>query len=225
MSATGTILNRIFERIDTTYDLDLEVDVQDFLLSRDEYMRLGAPHRGASVLVQQQSTKELRLGVYITEESLDKLSGLDLSRDLPPRSFAALCEAIEELSHFAYLVFNASAKRRVTQLELELQAEVDKYLTTALMIASNNGGRVPHDLMDRLFEDFCVRDDLDGRTRDRYLDASSFASRYCYHLNRRLTDRSKLRSVLSEIRRFYRLSQLGKIDRIQDMIHQRERST
>ena len=42
-----------------------------------------------------------------------------------------LCQIIEGVSHFVYLVERARAQRTATQLELEMQAEVDKWLLLA----------------------------------------------------------------------------------------------
>jgi hypothetical protein len=139
---------------------------------------------------------------------------------MAPASLELLLLAIEEVSHFAYLAFSASREKRVTELELELQAEVDKYVTFALLYASENGGRVPRDLLDRLFSDFAVRADLDRERRERYLAASSLASRYCSAVVQDALESERgLGPLLAELRSFYRLGQRGKISRIHDVVY------
>jgi hypothetical protein len=88
------------------------------------------------------------------------------------------------------------------------------------MHASRNRGRVPKDLLDRMFSDLIVRPDLDSDRRERYTAASSLASRYCSYVVQSALERdSGLAPLLAELRSFYRLSQRGKIGRIHDVVY------
>ena len=49
----------------------------------------------------------------------------------PSAELDALCQIIEGVSHFVYVVERARVGREATQLELELQAEVDKWVVLA----------------------------------------------------------------------------------------------
>ena len=215
------MLDSIFRHIDRVYGLELEVDIQDFLISSDMCARLGQDAARAAVLVREgQSRDGLELGVYIGEEALAQLAEIDLSTSIRPESFELLVTAIEEVSHFAYLHYCASCERRVTQLELELQAEVDKFIITwMLLLTSRNDGRVARNLLDRLFGDFEIRPELEPVTRERYEAASSLASRYCTHVVQAALSRDRLSALLPELRSFYRLTQRGKIGRIHNIVY------
>jgi hypothetical protein len=215
------MLDSILHHIDRVYVLDLNVDIRDFLVSRETCARLGADPSRGSVLVKEGGDEGIELGLYIGEEDLERLTEVDLaSSPMPASSFELLLLAIEEVSHFAYLAFSASRERRVTELELELQAEVDKFVTFALLHASRNRGRVPNDLLDRMFSDFSLRPDLDCERRERYTAASSLASRYCSYVVQSSLERDcGLAPLLAELRSFYRLSQRGKIGRIHDLVY------
>jgi hypothetical protein len=91
---------------------------------------------------------------------------------------------------------------------------VDKFITSALLLARKNRGHIPADLLDRLFGDFGLRDGLDHSRRQRYLTASSFARSYCSFLVRRFLRESRVADLLAELRYFYRLTQRGKIGHI-----------
>lgn len=209
------MLADILQHIDRVYDLDLDVDIQDFLVSSDMCARLGHSSGRASVLVREHEARdEIELGVYIEESELEALSNIDLTDDIHPASFEILVTAIEEVSHFAYLLFSASREKRVTQLELELQAEVDKFITSTLLLASRNHGRVPAGVLDHLFGDFELRCGLDAGARDRYQAAASLASRYCSYVVQQSLGSERLHALLPELRSFYRLTQRGKIGRI-----------
>ena len=214
------MLNSIFRHIDRVYGLELEVDIEDFLISSDTCARLGQDAARAAVLVREgQSHEELELGVYLGEEALDQLTEIDLTTSLCPASFELLVTAIEEVSHFAYLHYSALRERRVTQLELELQAEVDKFIITwMILLASRNDGE-PRNLLDRLFGDFEIRRELEPMTRERYQAATSLAARYCTHVVQAALSRDRLSALLPELRSFYRLTQRGKIGRIHNIVY------
>ncbi|MFQ5791551.1 MAG: hypothetical protein ACE5JI_13855, partial [Acidobacteriota bacterium] len=115
---------------------------------------------------------------------------------------------------FAYLLWNASREKSVTQLELELQGEVDKFITLALLLARQNRGLVPSHLLDHLFSDYELREGLDPSRRERYRAANSLARSYCSTLVRRFLSRASLPELLTDLRHFYRLSLSGKVGHI-----------
>jgi len=215
------MLDSILHHIDRVYVLDLNVDIRDFLVNRETCARLGADPSRGSVLVKQHADQEIEIGLYIGEEDLERLTDIDLaSSPMSASSFELLLLCIEEVSHFAYLAFSASRAKPVTELELELQAEVDKFVTFALLHASRNRGRVPRNLLDRMFSDFAVRPELDSERRERYTAASSLASRYCSYVVQSALERDcGLAPLLAELRSFYRMSQRGKIGRIHHVVN------
>jgi hypothetical protein len=214
------MLESILHHIDRLYGLDLGVDIRDFVVNEDTCARLGADPRRGSVLVKQDGDDAIELGVYLGEENLERLTSVDLSRAMSPSSLEVLFLAIEEVSHFAYLLFSAARERRVTELELELQGEVDKFVTATTLLASKNGGRVPANLLDRLFSDFEPRPGLGVEERARYEAASSLASRYCsYVIQTALSREQRFATLLPELRSFYRLGQGGKIGRIHHIVY------
>lgn len=214
------MLDSIFRHIDRLYGLELEVDIHDFLISSDTCARLGQDSARAAVLVREgESREELELGVYIGEEALDQLKEIDLTTSLCPASLELLVTVIEEVSHFAYLHYSALRERRVTQLELELQAEVDKFIITWLILLASRNDGVPRNLLDRLFGDFEIRRELEPMTRERYEAATSLASRYCTHVVQAALSHNRLSALLPELRSFYRLTQRGKIGRIHNIVY------
>ena len=75
------------------------------------------------------------------------------------------------------------------------------------------------DILDRMFGDFEIRPGLDSERRERYAAASSLASRYCSYLQASLRNGDRLAPILPELRRFYRMSQPGKIRRIHHLVY------
>ncbi|MGI9303399.1 MAG: hypothetical protein ACR2RB_11940 [Gammaproteobacteria bacterium] len=119
--------------------------------------------------------------------------------------------ALEGVSHFIYLLWNVAGKRSVTQLELELQAEVDKYVTSLIMLWHEQNCGVPVQLHNRLFDNAHFDAALDDDGLERYRDANRYAARYCGKLASQHTLTYHNDRLIDELRHFYRLPQPEKI--------------
>lgn len=212
------ILEKIQGVIERTYDLESGHRVSDFVVTCPKFahyfgLRPDAGARQEQVLVRGDSAA-VDLAVCLNEQVLERLRDQNPMASLHDGNLEAFWTALEGVSHFVYLVWNASRRRQVTQLELELQAEVDKFVTTALLVAAQQGGRVPTELHSWLF-DLCRLDETLAREEaDRYSQANRYAGRFCQQLERRYL-RSGGDSIFPEIRRFYRLGQRGKLRHIE----------
>src|SRR5213082_2396274 len=86
--------------------------------------------------------------------------------------------ALEGVSHFLYLAWNAGHDRPVSLLELEMQAEVDKYVASYWLLRRQFPGRFPAELRRVLFE----RTRVDPRSEERraalYREASRYAEKF-----------------------------------------------
>lgn len=113
------------------------------------------------------------------------------------------------MSHFVYAIWCARADRPVSQLELELQAEIDKYVTCLLV--TEPAPATSSALRRRLFAD-CVYDaDLDRDEQDRYRAANDNAHRYASWLEHTFVAARRIPEMLAELRRFYRHGLAGKL--------------
>ncbi|MGH9335227.1 MAG: hypothetical protein ACRD21_15935, partial [Vicinamibacteria bacterium] len=93
------MLDSILHHLDRLYELDLNVDIRDFLVTRETCARLGADPGQGSVLLKPEADRELEIGLYIGEEDLNRLDELDLTASpLSSSSFALLLLCIEEVS-------------------------------------------------------------------------------------------------------------------------------
>jgi hypothetical protein len=112
-------------------------------------------------------------------------------------------QLVEGVSHFVYVAERARTGLPATQLELELQAEVDKFVLLA-MRASTHEARVIHEW---LFADARFLHGADTERGARYRMASELAARYMARLFRR-PGPERVRAAL---RQFYRSGQSEKI--------------
>ena len=106
----------------------------------------------------------------------------------------------------------ARAERRVSQLELELQAEVDKYVTC--LLTTEPEVAMSTTLRRRLFDDAAYDPDLDDEEHDRYRAANDNANRYAEYLEETFVARRRIPEMLAELRRFYRQGLAAKLSTI-----------
>ena len=152
------------------------------------------------------------LALFIDPRALANLTSHDPSRRLGEHNLGDFLLAIEGVSHFIYAVWCARAERPVSQLELELQAEVDKYVTCLLATEPEVGMSAA--LRRRLFDEASYEPDLDHDERARYRSANDNAQRYAAWLEQAFVVPRRIPEMLAELRRFYRLGLAGKLGSI-----------
>jgi hypothetical protein len=125
-----------------------------------------------------------------------------------------LCQIIEGVSHFVYVVERARTGRAATQLELELQAEVDKWVVIAASMRPFDASRSAQ-LRARLYEDFVFVHDVAGgaepEVAERYRVANDAAHGFVRRLEREYVGRARFGDLRAELCRFFHIGQEGKL--------------
>lgn len=212
-------LNAIQSELEQIYDLPTELRVESFLITdRRQARHWAGGDLGQEALLLRQSGEGLDIGLYIDPEVLERLGRRDLERGWSQRDLADFWLALEGVSHFLAVVWRAERDRCTTALELETQAEIDKFVVTAARLAADHG-RVPlRSLQDILFRRTRLRAGMSRCLQHRYRGASALARTYCTTLEQRHRlhpDREDLPvSLLQELRRFYRLGWPDKLAHI-----------
>ena len=209
------------QRLQSIYELSVAHDVDDFLVSKTVaetgvFESLNNSHLKEKLLLHQQAD-ELQVGLYLAEDVLQKLAADNPSECLHEGNLEAYCLALEGVSHFLYLIWNAGFERSVTLLEMELQAEIDKFVMLAFSFEDQNQSPAPGRLRKLLFETAGYHSQLNDEEHQRYQDASHFAEKYCWKLETDYLQSRNKQLMLSELRQFYRLPQGEKLRRINQL--------
>jgi hypothetical protein len=210
------LLRRLQETLGRIYDLSLQHDVCEFLVT--DRASLG----GAQLAIRQDSEEELlvrqegedvRIALFVDRCVLERLSWQDPLVALHAGNLADFWTALEGVSHFQYLTWNAGLDRPVSIHELEVQAEVDKYALTLFLLGAQQAGRFPQRLHHWLFERARVDCTLTRQKRELYASANRYAARFCRALEDRYLRRGRVRceALVRELRHFYRLTHAPKI--------------
>ena len=211
-------LGKIQHHLSRIYEIDVEHDVDDFLITDPELARAlddndGARDSREKLLVRREGD-EVDVALYVDPAVIEHLASDDPADTLHDGNLDDYWVALEGVSHFLYFVWNTHHRRTVSRLELEMQAEVDKYVSAAFLIGRQCAGRVPVELHRLLFAGCSFDEALADDDLELYRSANHYAGRYCEQLTRTYLRDRRRDGMMSELRRFYRLTQHGKIRRI-----------
>jgi hypothetical protein len=205
-------LRRVQRGLEELYRVETGACVDDFMIDAVARDAASPTRRPREQLLVCEDAGEMELALFVDPAALANLAANDPSRRLGEHNFGDFLLAIEGVSHFVYAVCCARAERPVTQLELELQAEVDKYVTCLLVTSPARD--VSAALRARLFGDCSYEPDLDGDERARYRAANDNAQRYAAYLEAAYVVPRRIPEMLGELRRFYRAGLAGKLGHI-----------
>jgi len=193
--------------------------VADYVVTDRHYIQklLGdsaASMKETLLIVEEEDFIDLAL--YLDRAVLERLSESNPCDGLNRGSMDDFCKVLEGISHFVYVAWNAGKDKCVTRLELEMQAEIDKYIISRFLLES--GQLRSTTLLSVLFEHVRFDSQLKPDVLERYRHANDAASRYCYNLEQRFpvatagweTDAA----MLHELRAFYRMPQPEKFSHI-----------
>lgn len=171
------------------------------------------PRSAPEKLLLAQDGDDLHIALYLDADVIETLRYKEPHACLQNDNLDVFLQALEGVSHFIYLTWNAAYDKPVSLLEMELQAEVDKYITSAVYSgrrSESGSGSVRR----RLFGNPNYRAELDRVEHVRYRRANDFANAYCQRLEEDYRHDFCGPRMFNELRRFYRLPQAGKLRHI-----------
>lgn len=193
MHLERSLPTRIQERLSHYYGIDDAPAVDAFVRTSHA--------TGREVLVLREDSDGIEVALHLPRSAVD--------RSARP-SFDELCQIVEGVSHFLYLVERARRELPATQLELELQAEIDKYVVLA--------GAPPFELERsaeirmRLFDRVSFVDPPGTETGDRYRMANDLAARFAGRLEAMFAKHGRYDLMRAALRRFYAAGQTEKLE-------------
>ena len=205
----------IQDQLQTFYDLNVSYKIDDFLITDHrlaDALDNGPMRRNtAEKLLIMEDANGLNISLYLAEELLTFLNSHNPFDRLDESNINEFCTVLEGVSHFLYLSWNATYDRPICQLELELQAEVDKFVSINLLHRQQGKTENWRELIKILFQRCRFDPRLEGESLNRYLAANDNASRYCTLLENRGPGIIDHTEYVRELRRFYRIRHRQKL--------------
>jgi hypothetical protein len=210
-----TLLHRL-------YDVEPDHDVYDYLITDRRALAHLEPDDDRALeeellLAEAADGSGAGVALYLDAQLLQRLEGADPVGALTEANLADYCTALEGVSHFVYSTWRLGCDLPVSLLELETQAEVDKYAVTVFLMGlqqgGTRGGAYPAEVHTRLFERVSFDARLQPHQYERYRTAHRCAARFCLELERRFVNRgvARIEGLVRELRKFYRLGSAQKL--------------
>jgi hypothetical protein len=181
---------RVQEALERLYGVDRVVDVGDFLDRAADGQR-------ETLVVREDEGGDVLVSLKLP--ALGRQAGLD-----------GFCQVIEGVSHFVYVVERVRSGRAATQLELELQAEVDKWVVLAASLANLDADSSAA-LRARLYERVVFVHDAASELGERYRIANDAANRFVRRLERDCVGTARFVELRARLRQFFHVGQEEKL--------------
>jgi len=215
------LLKKIQQQLETIYQLHRDFSIVDFLINQETLKKLKEKqynlpntHNRKGLMLLFPEGDELSLAIYLHDQVLNNLHKNNPFLGLNEQNIHDFCIMTEEVSHFLYTAWKVRHSIQMTKLELELQAEVDKFIICNFYCLNHEARFNSLFLKELLFETFSLEEDLSLESKNRYSTASKLALHYCNFLENHYIKKALFSQMLEEIRRFYRLGQTDKISHI-----------
>ena len=181
---------RVQASIEGFYGIERVADVGPFVARAEEGER-------EKLLVRNADDGAIELMLHLPE----------LTRDLD-----GVCQIIEGVSHFVYVATRASQDRATTALELEIQAEVDKWVVLAGDVEMLDVEKSAA-LRERLYERVVFVHIEDSELGQRYRVANRAALRFLRRMERTHVAERRFADLRRELNEFFRSGQEEKLRR------------
>ncbi len=193
--------------IEAMYRIRPGPSVDAFLVDRSGRDNLIGNCETGEQMIVVQSGDDVELGLYLSDELLAVSNRIEELCDPRVRNFHAGMQLVEGVSHFVLSVWCGGMNRQLSAFELELQAEVDKFVVAYVVGSYSN----KESLIKRLFEDFGLASDLSPKVKERYVRANYLARCFCEKLLNKYKQAGDIPAMLRELRRFYRMPLANKL--------------
>lgn len=211
-------LSQYQAQLQTIYDVVIPYDVAHFITTDAEWIHAidtsVNPREIPEKLLFRQDDDTLDVALYLDKQMIEDLRINDPITRLSESNLVPFCIALEGVSHFVYLLWNVYYGRAISLFELELQAEIDKFVCAAALLSSQTPMYSLKTLHTRLFDAAQFDTALTVAEHQRYNRANSLAALYCKHLLFLISGDSDTREMTRDLRRFYRLTSQRKIEHI-----------
>jgi len=148
------------------------------------------------------------IAVFVDDDHLALLNDIGCISQAPAECFAAFCAATEGVSHFLMLFERVRRGEPVRMLELEAQAEVDKFVSACL----HHPDRA-EEWWRKLFRETSLCADLSDEESARYAEAGRLAAGFCANLDAH----PHVESWLRYLRSFWRASGAQRLETMRKM--------
>lgn len=215
------LLDRLQTELEAIYEIQSAHRVHDFVTHDAALItRLDSSRNARDIpekLLIHQDGDYLDVALYLDAQAVANLERHDPLARLDDDNLEEFCVVLEGISHFVYLTYNAQYDREISLFELELQAEVDKFILAARLLSRQCQTPIPQALHHLLYR--CAEFDtrLQAHEFHRYYKANALAGRFSAFIGKCINKGMADWKIFNTLRRFYRLTHHQKIRSIESL--------
>ncbi|XXF80434.1 hypothetical protein P2318_11970 [Myxococcaceae bacterium GXIMD 01537] len=206
------MISRLQAHLEAIYGFTCEARAEAFVVDREAAVRLGGTGRSDEELLVHADGEDVELALYLEPGLLERLKPYETGPvgSLLDGDLHGYCQVAEGVSHFLYVAHTVAHERTVSLLELEAQAEVDKFAVCLLHRWGEGVREWADELLTRLFDRVSYLPRLTPQERWRYEEANRLSRRFCHRLRGHVAGH-RLDRLLSDLRYAYRLGAEAKL--------------
>jgi hypothetical protein len=195
---------RVQGALERVYQLERVADV-------GEYLRSAEAGEREALLLREADDGALEVTLRLPRlASREETAVADSTTAAADRRLDGLCQIIEGVSHFVYVVERARRQRATTHLELEVQAEVDKWVVLADCMHGFDARRSA-ELRAQLYENVSFQHDGESEMGERYRVANDTAHAFIRKIEGDYVESARYGELRAELRRFFHVGQEEKL--------------
>lgn len=201
------ILQYLQQTIQSLHDIEVDLDVAAYVVNDEVRREIPGAREGLQEqLFVREDADGMELALYIAPAIVACLEKDDPLTRLHAGNLESFCIALEGVSHFVFLAWRAKFNLPVSALELEIQAEVDKFVACWLLLETQGQERrsTAAPLSRQIFESYVLHEDVAPEERERYHTASRVAGHYCRTLTERYSADDADTRIKRDVRAYYR---------------------
>lgn len=195
------MIESIQEKLQTIYRLPVFPKVRQFLLSPAQAQLFDGSIRDQPRVLFFEENDDANIGIYLGKKIFK-----NITKNNHVFSLQDFCVVAEEVSHFVYLLWSKCNAKKINLLDLEIQAEVDKFLITKELFPNKET------MIQKMFEKITLRKGLTSAQEDRYLIANRLGRKLALDWNsKKMTFEKKMKWL----KVFYRQTPNSRISMIE----------
>lgn len=189
------MIDQTQEQLEDLYNIKAGIPASELLIEHHDLKSLlGDDHPfiySEEVVLACSSSGELEVGIFFNDDILQNLSNLNQHQEMT---------LMEGVSHYLLFVHKHQNNLVVNNLELEMQAQIDKFLLFVL----DQEKRYSVSQVLEMIDQKPNLSSLDQDLKDMYQESNDLALGFCHRLNEDFLRKNKFSEFYDKIRQFYR---------------------
>ncbi len=194
------MIHLLQKKLEEIYRLETCPAADQYVLSPKQFKRFAKSSDNPQVIYVDEGS-DASMGIYLGKRIFKKIQN-----KVKIFSFQDFCVMAEEISHFIYLIWSKSNEKKITLLDLEIQAEVDKFLLASNFFQSQET------VFQKMFQTFMFRKNLLKDEENRYIEATRLGKKLAINLR---SKKIPLSEKIHWLRFFYRQNPSSRISMIE----------